>query len=379
MKIFIGPDSLKGSISASKFCQIASQIIQDHWPEDEVIAIPLADGGEGTVEALVEGRQGRYRELTVASALGIPIVTQYGLIDNDTVAVIEMASASGLPLVPHSKRNPMKTTTYGTGEMILDALKLGCKKIIIGIGGSATNDAGLGMMQALGFKCIDNKGREIPFGGEGLIALSQILPPADPLLCALIHQCEILVACDVSNPLSGPQGSAHVYAPQKGADQAMVQILDQGLKNFSDCVLKDLNVNVTHLEGGGAAGGLGAGLFASLNAKLMPGFEIIRQLVDLDKVLQSGLDLVITAEGQMNEQSLNGKLPVELAKLAKSYGLNTIAIVGSREISFEEVKNKGLIGVFPIVNGPINLEEAIENANNLIQETLIHVLSLMHQ
>ncbi len=161
MKIFIGPDSFKGSVSANRFCEIATEVIHTYWPEDEVISMPLADGGEGTVEALVDGSKGRYRKLTVASPLGIPIPTQYGLIEDDTVAVIEMASASGLPLVPISKRNPMKTTTYGTGEMILDALTLGCKKIIVGIGGSATNDAGLGMMQALGFKCLDASGTEV--------------------------------------------------------------------------------------------------------------------------------------------------------------------------------------------------------------------------
>lgn len=252
------------------------------------------------------------------------------------------------------------------------------KKIIVGIGGSATNDAGLGMMQALGFKCLDASGTEVSFGGEGLIQLASITPPSDPHLIKLINTCEILVACDVNNPLYGINGAAYVYGPQKGANQEMVLLLDKGLQNFAGCVKECLGLDVSDLPGAGAAGGLGGGLTAALNAKLMPGFEIIRQQTGLDAILESDIDLVITAEGQMNHQSLNGKLPIELAELAKAYGINTVALVGSREISFDSIKDTGLIGVFPIVNKPMGLDDSISNAEELISETLINILNLLH-
>ncbi|MBI9011402.1 MAG: glycerate kinase [Clostridiales bacterium] len=377
MKILIGPDSLKDSVSASQVCHIATELIATYWPEDELITVPLADGGEGTVEALVEGAQGRFISLEVTGPLGNAVHARYGLIYNDEVAVIEMAEASGLPLVSKHLRNPMKTTTYGTGELILDAIDKGCKKIIIGIGGSATNDAGIGMMQALGYKCLDKNDNEVPYGGDGLLKLHKILPPTKDR-SALYKAVTFQVACDVKNPLYGENGAAYVYSAQKGADSQMIKHLDQGLMNFSECVKRSFDIDISTLSGGGAAGGLGASLFASLDGELLPGFEIINQLLGLEDHLKKDLDLVITSEGQLNHQSFNGKLPIELAKLAKTYNTPTIVLVGSTELSLDDLKETGIIGVFPILSGPMTLSESMANGDQLIRQTLHNILSLLH-
>ncbi len=374
MRILIAPDSFKGSLSAKEFCRITQNTIENHWPNDEVFTLPLADGGEGTVESLVEGTDGKLITLEVTGPLGRPVKAQYGILLDETVAVIEMASASGLPLVPPDKRDPMHATTYGTGELIADAINKGCRQIIIGIGGSATNDAGIGMMQALGFQCLDADNKEVPFGGEGLLKLTRIIPPTT----IDFKTIDIQVACDVNNPLYGKNGAAHIYAGQKGANEDMITRLDHGLMAFATVVSDSLKVDVSSLVGGGAAGGLGAGLSAALGAKLRPGFEIIRRLVGLDAVLENEVDLVITGEGQLNHQSLKGKLPVELAKLAQSKGIPTIAFVGSRDISKDVLKDTGLMGVFTIVNGPMTLEDAMANSKDLLEEAVMHTLSLIH-
>lgn len=374
MKILVGPDSLKDSVSAKEFCDIAREVVSKHWPEDEIFTMPLADGGEGTVEALVDGSDGEMITIEATGPLGGMISAHYGLIDQGTVAVIEMASASGLPLVAIAERNPMKTTTFGTGDLIQDALKRGVKKVIIGIGGSATSDAGLGMLMACGFKCLNAQGEAVALGGEGLLELATIIPPDEDLF----SEVEIQVACDVDNPLYGPHGAAYVYGPQKGADTEMVIELDQGLRNFAKVVKESLGYDVETLPGGGSAGGLGAALHACLGGILKPGFQIIREQVGLDAIFKQGIDLVITSEGQMNHQSLRGKLPVELAKLAKSYGIPTIAFVGARDIELEQVKPFGIIGVVPIANGPMTLEASMANGKKLIREALENTLNMLH-
>lgn len=374
MKILVGPDSFKGSVSANQFCNIAREVITSYWPDDQVITIPLADGGEGTVDALVNGLSGEFVTTLVTGPLGERILARYGIIEDGRTAIIEMATASGLPLVPIALRNPMKTTTFGTGELILDAIDKGCKKIIIGIGGSATNDAGIGMMQALGYRCLDAKGYSVPFGCNGLFALDKIIPPSS----SKFENIEVLVACDVNNPLYGLQGAAHIYGGQKGADQAMIQLLDDGLKNFSKCVFQSLALDVSQLPGGGAAGGLGAGIYASLKGKLLPGFQIIRELTHLDLLLNDQVDLVITGEGQIDHQSLRGKLPIELAKLANKRNIPTIVFVGSTSIDFDSVKDFGIIGVYPITNGPMTLASSMKNGGNLIRDVLINTLATIH-
>lgn len=379
MRFLIGPDSLKDSVSAYEFCEIAKKVILEYWPEDEVIALPLADGGEGTVEAMVAGSAGKLISIEATDPLGNKTYAEYGLIDDRKVAVIEMAAISGLPLVPVKLRNPMNTTTYGTGELIYDAIKRGCKKIIIGIGGSATSDAGIGMMQALGFQCLDKEGKDVPYGGKALELLNQIIPPTDEKGMNPFKDVMIEVACDVNNPLYGEKGAAYVYGPQKGADQQMVEKLDLGLRNFAKVVKDSLGIVVDTLPGGGAAGGLGAGLYASLGGILKPGFEIIKEQVGLEEKFKQGIDYVITSEGQMNHQSLHGKLPVELAKLANKYNTKTIAIVGSRNINVDEVRDFGIQGIFTIANGPITLEESMNQGKELIEDTLRNVIFLIRQ
>jgi glycerate kinase len=370
VKILIGPDSFKDSVSASEFCQIAKELIRNNWPEDEVITVPLADGGEGTVESLVEGTDGRFIRVEVLGPLGETIEASYGLIQGD-VAVIEMAEASGLPLVPVEKRNPMYTTTYGTGQLIKDAIHKGCKKIIIGIGGSATNDGGIGMLQALGYQCLDENGQEVPLGGQALMMIRSIIPPSHAI------DVSIEVACDVNNPLYGENGAAYVYGPQKGADPLMVKTLDEGLRNYAKVIASSLAQVVDNIPGSGAAGGLGAGL-TIIGGILSPGFEIIRKISNLDEHLSKGIDLVITSEGQMNHQSLYGKLPVELAKLAKKKNIPTIAIVGARDIQMKDLKGTGIIGVYPIAKGPTSLEESMKDGKKLIKDTLEQVLLTIH-
>ncbi len=378
MRILIGPDSFKDSVSAYEFCEIAKDVIGSYWPEDEVTLLPLADGGEGTVDALVAGQDGEFVKAVVKGPLGGAVEAKYGLIAGGKVAVIEMAEASGLPLVPVSRRNPMLTTTYGTGELILDAVSRGVEKIIVGIGGSATSDAGLGMLQALGFKCLNAEGEEVAFGGNGLVELSSIEAPVDADGKFKYEGLHIEVACDVTNPLYGEKGAAYVYGPQKGADEATVKVLDDGLRNFAKVVKESLGVVVDEISGGGAAGGLGACLSAALSGELKPGFEIIKDQVELVKHLEKGVDYIITAEGQMNHQSFNGKLPVELAKLGSGYGAKTVAIVGARDVTYDEISENGIIGVFPVANRPMSLEESMANGKELIRDTLVHVLSMLH-
>jgi glycerate kinase len=378
MKILVGPDSFKDSVSAYKFCEIAKGVITEYWPEDEVTVIPLADGGEGTVEALVAGQKGEFVYQEVEDPLGNPVNAQYGLIEEGKVAVIEMAAASGLPLVPLELRNPMVASTYGTGQLILDSINKGVKRIIVGIGGSATSDAGLGMLQALGFKCLDKNGNDVDRGGIALLQLASIEKPVDSDGKFPFDGIDFLIACDVNNPLYGEKGAAYVYGPQKGASEEMVRELDLGLRNFAAVVKESLGVEVDSLSGGGAAGGLGACLHGALKGQLKPGFDIIKDQVGLEDILKEGIDLVVTAEGQMNHQSLHGKLPIELAKLARSYGAKTVAIVGARDIAFEEFHEHGVIGVFPIANCPMTLEYSMMNGENLIRDTLINVLSLLH-
>lgn len=373
MKILVAPDSFKGSVSAVEFCDIAEETIKKLAPKTEVEKLPLADGGEGTVEALVSCTGGQIKKAVVKGPLGDPVEAFYGILGDGKTAVIEMASASGLPLVPTDQRNPMKTTTFGTGELIKRILDEGCTHLIMGIGGSATNDGGAGMLQALGFQLLDSENREIVWGAQGLLDLNRIqCENADPRLKSL----KVEVACDVDNPLVGPSGAAAVYGPQKGADSVMVQVMDQALMNFADCIQRDLDLSVADLKGAGAAGGLGAGLYAFLQAELKMGFEIIRQAVGLDEKLAEGFDLVITGEGQMNDQTVRGKLPSSLAKLAKKYDLPVVALVGSMGEGTELVYATGIDAVFSILTKPMSLEDAMASSKEELSKTLENVVRL---
>ncbi len=367
LRILVSPDKYKNSLSALQVCNIIQKAIIEVDGSSEVITSPMADGGEGTVSTLVESQNGKYVNLKVMGPLGKPVRARFGII-RDCIAIIEMASASGLALVPNKKRNPMETTTYGTGELIKKALDMGCKKVIVGIGGSATNDGGLGMAQALGYKFFDKKDKLLGLGGKEMINLYRI-DASD--IHKSISSCQFDVACDVANPLTGKNGAAYVYAPQKGADSIMVRKLDKGLSNFAEVIKKEFGKDIKKIKGSGAAGGLGAGLAVFLNANLKPGTDIIIEITQLEDKIKD-VDLVITGEGTLDKQTFFGKSVYGVAKLAKKYNIPLITINGSVSIKRKEIKKKyqGLIdGNFSIINKPMRLNEAVKNTKELLANT----------
>ncbi len=365
LKILVSPDKYKGSLSAVEVCDIIKKSILEVDSSVDVIVNPIADGGEGTVSTLVDGYDGRYVSLKVTGPLGEPVKARFGII-GDSTAVIEMASASGLVLVPPEKRNPMETTTYGTGELIKKALDMGCKKIIAGIGGSATNDGGLGMAGALGYKFYDKKGRKLGPEGRELINLYRIdVSDVNPLILS----CEFEVAVDVMNPLTGKDGAAYVYGPQKGADSKMVRELDRGLENFAEVVKKELGKDVRKIKGSGAAGGLGAGMFAFLNAKIKNGIDVIIEATGLEDKIKNS-DLVITGEGALDMQTFFGKGVCGIGRLAKKYNKPVITINGSVLINRNELNRSSrslTSGNFSIINRPMSLEQAVNDAKELLK------------
>lgn len=362
MKLVIAPDKFKGSMTALEVADAVETGWRRVLPTTEIIKVPMADGGEGTVRSLVDATEGQLVEVKVTGPLGETRTAVYGLLGDGETAVIEMSSASGLALVPREKRNPWITTTYGTGELIKAALGAGRRRLIIGIGGSATNDGGMGMAQALGVRFLDEEGRELGSGGGELARLARIDTSGMDL-----PALEVVVACDVSNPLTGPEGASHIYGPQKGATPQMVAELDKALANMAQVVKKDLGLEVSHIPGSGAAGGLGAGLIAFLGAQLKPGVEIVLEVTGLAEKLV-GADLVITGEGAMDGQTVYGKTPVGVAKVAKAQGIPVIAVVGSMGSGIEAVYGAGIDAVFTIVQGPCRLDEAIERGPELVAQ-----------
>jgi len=364
-KILVASDKYKGSLSALEVCSIIENTIKKMDNNIEVIVSPMADGGEGTVETLVECQKGKYIRLKVTGPLGKPVDAKFGIIDRD-IAVIEMASASGLWLVPEKKRNPMKTTSYGTGQLIKKALDLGCKRVIVGIGGSATTDGGMGMAQALGVKFYDEDNKLLKFGGEQLLRLKKIdISGIHPSARSALFE----VACDVANPLTGSNGAAYIYSPQKGADENMVKELDRGLANFARVVKRDLGKDIKNLKGAGAAGGLGGGLVAFLNAELRPGTDIIIEATNLDEKMKE-VDLVITGEGALDRQTFFGKSVYGVAMLAKKNNVPVITINGSVFVSRGDIDRKIsnlFSGNFSIINKPMSLENAIKNSKKLLE------------
>lgn len=364
MKIVVAPDSFKGSLSALQAAEAIEQGMGKVFPDANIKKIPMADGGEGTAQSLVDATGGQLLVERVADPLGNEIEAEYGILGDRTTAVIEMAAASGLTLVPIDRRDPYVTTTYGTGQLIKAALNRGCRKLIIGIGGSATNDGGAGMADALGAKLLTSNGKSISPGGWGLGALDTInLSDLDSRLGATAT----VVACDVDNPLTGANGAAHVYGPQKGATPEMIETLDANLARFASIVKRDMGRSVADIPGSGAAGGLGAGLIAFLNAELKSGVEIMIDAVQLEKQLE-GASLVVTGEGEINFQTVFGKTPVGVAKIAKKLGIPVIAIAGSIADGADEVHNAGIDAMIDIVPTPMPLEIAVRNAFDLTVE-----------
>lgn len=354
-RITIAVDSFKGSLSSREVADAFEEGFRTRIPDCEVRKVSIADGGEGTVDALVETLNGDYVEARVADPLGRPIVARYGVIDGGTTAVMEMSAASGLPLIAPEERNPLLTSTYGTGEMIAHAMERGCRKFLVGIGGSATNDGGTGMLRALGFRFLDAEGRELVGGGEILERIAQI---DSSNARKELGECEFVVACDVTNPLYGPEGAAYVFAPQKGADAAMVERLDQGLRTYARAIERYNGVKVDQIAGAGAAGGLGGGFKALLGARLERGIDMVLSAMQFDRII-AGSDLVITGEGRIDRQTTMGKAPSGVLREATAQGIPTIAIGGAVQVC-DELEHSGSAAVLPIVAGPVALDVAMQ-------------------
>ncbi|MDU1059986.1 MAG: glycerate kinase [Leclercia adecarboxylata] len=358
MKIVIAPDSYKESLSALAVATAIEQGFCEIFPTAEYVKLPVADGGEGTVEAMVAATQGDIIQVRVTGPLGGHVDGFYGRSGDGKSAFIEMAAASGLELVPPAQRNPLKTTSWGTGELIRHALDAGVKHIIIGIGGSATNDGGAGMVQALGANLLDEQGNAIGAGGGELEKLARIdISGLDKRLAA----CRIEVACDVTNPLTGNNGASAVFGPQKGATPEMITRLDGALTQYARIIARDLDVDVLGLAGGGAAGGMGAALYAFCGAQLRQGIEIVTDALNLDSQVADA-DLVITGEGRIDSQTIHGKVPVGVAKIAKRHNKPVIGLAGSLTADVGVVHDHGIDAVFSVIYTICTLEEALEDA-----------------
>ncbi len=365
MKAVIAIDSFKGSLSSMEAGKAAAEGI---WrvDKDAKIAIrPLADGGEGTVEALTGGMNGEIQTVTVTGPLGEPVKCEYGIIENSHTAVIEMSGAAGITLVPAEKRNPLYTTTYGVGEVIKDAIAKGCRRFIVGIGGSATNDGGIGMLQALGYGFLDKDGNNVPFGARGLEVLDQI---TDQNVLPELSECEFKIACDVTNILCGENGASYIFGPQKGASLEDVKELDSILRNYGNIVDELSGGNYSSKPGSGAAGGLGYALLSVCQAEFKEGIVEIMNLICLEETLKDA-DLVITGEGRIDNQSVCGKAPVGIAKMAKKYNIPVIAVVGSSARNLEEIYKNGIDLVLDIINEPMDLDKAIKDVKELLEFT----------
>ena len=355
MKIVIAPDSFKECLTAAQVAQSIENGMRQIFPGAEYVQVPVADGGEGTLQSLVDATQGRFIEVTVTGPLGEPINACFGLLGNGDTAMIEMAQASGIELVRPETRNPLIATTFGTGELIKAALDLGVRHFIVGIGGSATNDGGAGMLQALGIKLLDDNNQELEHGGAALAKLSHIdLATMDERL----KQCTFIAASDVNNPLTGVNGASATFGPQKGATPEMVALLDNALRHYAAIVKRDLGKEVDAVAGAGAAGGMGAALLGFLNAELKPGIEIVMEAVELAEKVK-GADLVITGEGRIDGQTAQGKTPVGVARIAKMESIPVIALAGSVGPGVEAVYERGIDALFPVVHGAVSLDEAL--------------------
>ena len=373
MNILLAPDSFKDSLPAKAVADHMAKGIRKVMPSAQITKVPLSDGGEGLLEAVVTPLEGRLITVQVKDPLMRDIKANYGLIDKGKTAVIEMAAASGLELLKDNERNPMITSTYGTGQLIKDALDQGCDKLIIGLGGSATNDGGTGMVKALGVKFLNPKSETIGAGGGALKDLSHIdMTELDHRL----SNCEIIVACDVNNPLTGKNGSSLVFGAQKGGDIETLKQLDKNLLNYVEVIHKDLGKDLKARGGTGAAGGTAMGLLAFLDAELKPGIELIMDELQLEKQIMQA-NVIFTGEGQIDKQTLNGKTIAGLAKLAKKQNVPVIAIAGKVDNNIDQLYHRGITAAFSIVNQPMELKEAIQNTGELIEACVENVCRLM--
>lgn len=375
MKVVIAIDSLKGSLSSMEAGTAIKDGILAAKPDAEVIVKPLADGGEGTTDALIEGMNGERIDLTVTGPMHTPVDAYYGYLKDTNTAVMEMASAAGITLVPDSEKNPLLATSYGVGEMINDAIQRGCRNFIIGIGGSVTNDGGIGMLKALGVRFLDENGEDAGEGGQALAKIARIdVSGMNPLL----KECHIQVACDVNNPLCGKNGSTYVYGPQKGVTEDMKKTLDEAMAHFARVTSETLENDYMNTPGAGAAGGLGYAFLAYTGAALTPGIELILDAVGLEEEL-SGADVVVTGEGRLDFQTAMGKAPVGVARLAKKYNAKVIAFAGSVTKEATACNKEGIDAFFPILRSVCTLAEAMDPvaARNNMTATVEQVFRLL--
>ncbi len=375
MKVAVAVDSFKGSLSTYEAGNAVSIGIKRAFPSADVLLFPIADGGEGSAEVIVGANAGAWKKVWVKDPLGRKIEARYGLLRQKRTAIIEIAAAAGITLITAEERNPMFTTTYGVGELIKDAVAEGCNSFIIGLGGSATNDGGIGMLSALGFEFLDERGAPVPFGAEGLSKIKKI--KADNALPAL-RDCHFLVACDVQNPLCGENGCSAVYGPQKGADEKTVSFMDEAMERFAIHTKELYPSSDGNTPGCGAAGGLGFAFTCYLQGKLQSGIELILSQIDIEEVLPS-VDIVVTGEGRLDGQSYMGKVPVGVAKLAKKYGKPVLSFSGGVTDDAKICNQWSIDAFFPIVKGPCSLQEAMENASKNLTDTTEQVFRLIHQ
>lgn len=356
MKVVVAIDSFKGSLSSIEAGQAVKAGVLAAHPDANVIIKPLADGGEGTTDAFIEGLGGQRIDLTATGPMGSPVSCYYGYLEKDKTAIIEMASASGITLVPAHQKNPLTASTRGVGEMILHALEKGCRHFIIGIGGSATNDAGIGMLKALGYSFLDEQGLDV---GEGAQALGKVASIDAKNRHPLLDDCQFRIACDVTNPLCGENGATYIYGSQKGVTEAQKESLDQDMAHFADVTETTLNCAYKNYPGAGAAGGLGFAFLSYLHASLSPGVELILDAINLSDAL-NGADIVVTGEGQLDRQTAMGKAPVGVAKLAKAHGAKVLAFSGSVTKEAVACNQAGIDAFFPILRRIVTLEEAMD-------------------
>ena len=373
MKVVIAPQSFKGSLSALDAARAMDEGVRRVVSGAETVIVPVADGGDGTLETLVDATGGDIRSATVTGPIGKAVTAEWGALGDGKTAVIEMARTSGLALLSLDERDPLSATTYGLGEVVRVALDAGFRSFIVGIGGSATNDGGAGMAQALGVRLLDEAGNDLPPGGAALADLRRIDTSG---LDERALEARFSVACDVSNPLTGPEGASAVYGPQKGATREQVKQLDAALQKFAEIVESDIGLSINDVPGSGAAGGLGGGMMAFLNGSLRTGVDIVLDQVGLDEQLQ-GADLVITGEGQVDFQTVYNKAPIGVAWRAKERGIPVIAISGSLGKGFEDVHAEGIDAVSSIVSAPMTLEEASTRGSELIADAAAEAMRYM--
>lgn len=372
MKFLLAPDKFRGSLTAYEVCQAMSDGIREVIPEAEIVVLPMADGGEGTAGILTLNAGGKMHTAFVSDPLGRRIEAEYGLSADGQTAYIEMATASGLRLLHANERNPLKTTTFGSGQLILEASEKGAHHIILGIGGSATTDGGIGMAAALGWEFLDANGIALPPNGESLVKIQQIKPPQH------LPEITVEVACDVTAPLFGPDGAAHVYAPQKGADAVMVAELELGLQHLAWVVKRDFDVDIAQVAGTGAAGGLGFGALFFLNAVLKEGVKIVMEQTHFESHL-TDTDLVLTGEGKIDEQTLQGKLIAGIAGAAQKRDIPVAALCGALMVSPADLAHLGISYATSILPRPMSLQEAIPYAYEGVKNSTHYLVKLLNQ